>query len=80
MKFLLIFNYNYFLNNIITYNSISIYKEEYIIYYLKYLNNNGLLIFLNTIINNLKQNIKIYCKKKQIICKTNRLSICEINF
>lgn len=80
LKFLLIFNYNYFLNNIIIYNSISIYKEDYIIYYLKYLNNNGLLIFLNNVINNLKQNIKIYCKNKQIICKTNRLSLCEINF
>lgn len=80
LKFLLIFNYNYFLNNIISYNSISIYKEDYIIYYLKYLNNKGLLIFLNNLINNLKQNIKIYCKNKPIICKTNRLSICEINF
>lgn len=80
LKFLLIFNYNYFLNNIISYNSISIYKEDYIIYYLKYLNNKGFLIFLNNLINNLKKNIKIYCKKKQIICKSNRLSICEINF
>lgn len=80
LKFLLIFQYNYFLNNIISYNKISIYKEDYIIYYLKYLNNNGLLIFLNNLTNNFKENIKIYCKKKTIICKTNRLSICEINF
>lgn len=80
LKFLLIFNYNYFLNSIISYNNISTYNENYIIYYLNYLNNNGLLIFLNNLINSLKQNIKIYCKKKQIICKSNRLSICEINF
>nr|UZT28937.1 hypothetical protein [Nucleocytoviricota sp.]UZT29265.1 hypothetical protein [Nucleocytoviricota sp.] len=80
LKFLLIFNYNYFLNNIISYNNISIYKEDYIIYYLKYFNNKGLLIFLNNLTNNFKENIKIYCKKKPIICKSNRLSICEINF
>lgn len=79
LKFLLIFKYNYFLNNIITYNTISFYEENNIINYLKYLNNDGLLIFLNNLTNNLKQNIKTYYKK-QIISKTNRLTMCQINF
>ena len=82
LKFLLLFNYNKFLDYSIKYGKPVTFNENLVIEYLKFLNYNNNFDYLNSIINK----CIIYLKKNTnkrlltLFYKNSRLSLIEINF